>query len=458
MSPLLPTSFTDLETASKRPHVDINVMGMVADYMAPTPTRGTDWMCSFSLVDASYGGLDEDGLKIRFFKSTQSEMPAITGIGDVCLLRGIRMKEWNGMTIGLSSRATSWTVFPATSLPLEAPVCQLKPDFVKEPRAPAPCYSEILHAIGLASLRARKTHDALACASSNQVNTHIAAGLSSGNPPANPMRREKFSLIKDAQLETYNDLVAQVIKVYPQNDRVELYVSDYTSNSLLFNYEWGQDELDGNGPGREGDEFDYVPRNYAQKKWNGPPGKLTLTVTLWPPHSYFGRDCLKDNDFVHLRNVRIKWSQDKKMEGVLHSDRKYPDRIDVTILKNNEDDDRVKDVLRRKRDHARKFQKQNASMIARARAQMRTGSQRDVTLSKDQLQRKRKRLDQEYPAFTNDQTIGNIDVKDNGVKHRSHTRKEKLPNLPPQKEILNPNGELSLYFLVSRTKVVEYYW
>lgn len=97
---------------------------------------------------------------------------------------------------------------------------------------------------------------------------------------------------------------------------------------------------------------------------------MTLQVALWEPHSYFGMQNVKDEDYIHLRNLRIKLGQDGKLEGCLHTDKRYPDRVDVTILKDREDD-RVKDVMRRKRDYWNKAKAQSSELVEHTRGQKR---------------------------------------------------------------------------------------
>ena len=446
MSAALPPKFVDLNNALSRKFAELNIMGVVTDFLAPVRSRGTDWMCSFSITDSSYGGIYDDGLKVRFFRAVQSEMPAIRGTGDVVILRGIRIKDWSGMTIGLSTRTTSWTVFPAVSIPATAPSLDLQLKNFKEPRAPAPSVSEMQYAVSLCNSRDRSTFTEPVCMPNSSPVTLSQNGIPSASLP----RRDKYSLIKDLNIETYYDLVGQVVKVYPSNGWVELYISDYTENRLLFNHEWGQDDIDGSG--REGDDYNYVPRKSTDKKWPGPPGYRTLTVTLFPPHSYFGQQNLKENDFVHLRNVHIKWSKDSKMEGVLHSDRRFPDRIDITLLQNNADDDRVKDVLRRKRDLAKRFSAQRDMFVAEARGQKRKGMEEVKTLSKTAA-RKKKKLEKERLANTKAQITKISDDKENRLSHAVMSMKDERDDnaqlFETQKQDLNKNGTLCDAFLAS---------
>ena len=261
----------------------------------------------------------------------------------------------------------------------------------------------------------------------------------SGTASAGKIWRDKFSLIKDLQAETFSDLVGQVVKLYSSNDRVELYITDYTANSLLWLYEWGEDD-DGKA-GREGDVYNYAPRSSSVKKWPGPFGKMTLTVTLWSPHSYFAQEKIRENDFVHLRNTHIKFSRDSKIEGVLHTDKRYPDKIDVTVLKNNENDDRVKDVLRRKRDYTKKFDQQSKRFVAEARGLKRKDMGEEKPLSKT-AQKKKRKLERQKAARLE---RGELDPEEDKENHEVTSRKGQINKKSPvsvvSNEDLNKNGK-----------------
>lgn len=426
----------EINSALNRLNAEVNLMGVVTDFLAPCISRGTDFMSSFSIADASYGGVYDDGLKVRFFRPLASEMPAIRGTGDVVLLRGIKIKEWSGMTIGLSTRGTSWVVFPAESIPAKAPSSAVQLKNVKEARSLAPTPSEMHYAIGLCNSRDRSTFTA----PSSPPKT-LAVASSPFDAPSTVQRRDKFSLVKDVKVDTFYNLVGQVVRLYQSNGRVELYITDYTGNCLL----WDCPEPDdGHGCGREGDEYNYTLANSAKKKSNGPYGKLTLTVTLWGNNAFFGQEHIKENDFVHLRNVHIKFSKDAKVEGALHSDRRFPDRIDVTVLKNNDDDDRVKDVLRRKRDYWKKYSNKAEDLSHQAKALKRKGVVDDKPLSRNQARKKRK---QESKRLSRSKEHGEEDQsdKENDVGKDRDRRLRKKQTLdrrsPPRKQELNGSGK-----------------
>ena len=436
MSSILPRGFVDINSALSRLNAEVNLMGVVTDFLPPGQSRGTDLMSSFSIADPSYGGVYDDGLKVRFFRPLASEMPPIRGTGDVVLLRSIKVREWSGMTVGLSTRGTSWVVFPAGSIPPNAPssaVLQL--NNVKSAQGLAPSPSEMHYAVSVCNSRDRSTF------------------TSSSSPPTestiNPkpfdsltQSRDKFSLLKDMNVDTFYNLVGQVVRLYPSNGRVELYVTDYTRNCLVWDYPEPDDE---NGTGREGDEFHYTAG--SNKKWNGPYGKMTLNVTLWGNNAYFVQQNLKENDFVHLRNVHIKLNKDAKVEGALHTDRRYPDRIDVTVLKNVDDDDRVKDVLRRKRDYWKKFNNKADDCAHQTRALKRKGVEDGKPLSKNQA-RKRRKQESKQLNRSKDQGGEDHSDKENGIGEDGEhllKRKQTLDNRSPiQKPELNNNGKQGL--------------
>ena len=383
MASTVPPGFVDIYTASQQRNKDHNIMGVVTDVLPPTPSRGTDWMFTFSISDSTSGY--GDGQKMRFFKRSENDCPKVQGIGDVILLRAVKFKDWSGMAIGLSSYGTTWTVFPSTSIPQSPPSNNPSLPYIKETRAPNPLPAEMLYAIELCNSKDRGTFKPLIAPSHDS-----SLVASNGSVISTSTRRDKFSLIKDVAIDTFYDLVGQVVKIYPNMSRVELSITDYTQNSLLYNYEWGRNG--GEGGSREGDTYGYASCT-TSKKWQGPYGKRTLLVALWPPHSYYAQSHVKEDDFVHLRNVHIKYSRDTnytKVEGALHTDRRDQDRVDVTIIKSH-NDDRVKDILRRKREYQKQFKHESESFVEEARGLKRKlGEDGKEKLSKNQLRKKKK--------------------------------------------------------------------
>lgn len=438
MSSTIPLGFLEINSALSRLNAQVNLMGVVTDFLAPVKSRGTDFVFSFSIADSSYGGAYDDGLKVRFFKPLASELPAIRGIGDVVLLRGIKIKEWSGATNGLSTRGTSWVVFPAGSIPEKAPSSAVQLKNVKDPRGLAPTISEMHYAISLCNSRDRSTFTALSSPPAGSVVTPSCDASST------VQWRDKFSLIKDVQVDTFYNLVGQVVKLYPSNGNVELYITDYTAHNLLWNY---PEPDDGDCFGREGDRYDYTAGMSTKKKWNGPYGKMTLAVTMWGGNNaYFCEKHVKENDFVHLRNVRIKF-RELRVEGTLFPDKRCPDRIDVTVLDNNDDDDRVKDVLRRKRDYGKKFNNKAENVAHQTKALKRKEMEDDRSLSRNQIRKKRKQ-ERKQLGSSKEQGVEDEGDKENdvGEDRDQHSKKKQTTGhrSPPPKQELNSNGKRGL--------------
>lgn len=375
MASKTPSGFVDISSAIAEPNREINVIGVIRDMMPASKSRGLDWMCTFTIADDKC----DQGLKVRIFRSMESELPKIHSIGDVVILRNLKIMEWSGMSVGTSSYNTTWIVFPADSIPTKAPLNFDQLKHSKHPRA-GPCLGpQIQYAI---LLRYSKQW------SEATPPTAMPKQVPNGSPPQRnsssaQVRKDKFSDIKDVENAKFYDLVGQVIKIYPSCNDVELSITDYTPNILLHNYEWG-----GGGQGgekyREGDEYNYLSR--SSKNWPGPFGKLTMMVSLMPPHSYFATSNIKENDFVFLRNVRIKQSSSGTLQGSLWQDAMYPDRVDVSVI-GDKSHHRVKDILRRKLDYTKRFEVQSAEFVDEARGRKRD---RDEPLSKSQHKKRRK--------------------------------------------------------------------
>lgn len=375
MASKTPFGFVDISSSMAESGREVNVIGVVEDMLPPSKSRGSDWMCTFTIADDRSDG----GLKVRFFKPMESELPRIQSIGDVIILQNLRITEWSGMIVGISINNTTWLVFPANSIPNRAPLNSNQLKHFKHPRAATFSASQIQY-VCLIRHSKQWTEVTPPSAMLKQVSDMSPLQRKSSSTR---VRADKFSMIKDVEHEKFYDLVGQVIKIYPSYNDVELFITDYTPNVLLHNYEWGGGGQ-GGGSYREGDEYNYLPR--SSKNWAGPFGKLTLMVSLMSPHSYFASSNVRENDFVFLRNVRIKQSSNRTLQGTLWQDQKYLDRVDVSVI-TDKSHHRVKDILRRKLDYTKRFEVQSAGFVDEARGQKRD---RDEPLSKSQNKKRRR--------------------------------------------------------------------
>ena len=347
-----PPNFVELSKASTSLDECVNVIGLVTDFLPASRSKGTDWVCTFSIADPFYGNLEMrggDGLRVRFFRKAEKDIPAITGIGDVIILRNLKVTHFNGGILAMARGASSWAVFEASSILDQKESLSSVLGYTKQAYGPRPTPPEIAYVVSLCNSfdtgYFRKILPRVANADPKTSNSSKTTQIC--------RRREKFSLVKDIQVDMFYDMVGQVVKSYPWDDRVDLYITDFTPNQLLFYYELPNDNNPNEGP--EGDEYNYLPKSSKTgQKWPGPFGRLTLAVTLWPPHSYFVQQQVKEGNFVFLRNVHVR-VKDSKMVGSLHGDRNTPDQINISVLTDFHGDDRVKDVLRRKKDYNKKM-------------------------------------------------------------------------------------------------------
>ncbi|KAJ4356652.1 uncharacterized protein N0V89_004688 [Didymosphaeria variabile] len=112
----------------------------------------------------------------------------------------------------------------------------------------------------------------------------------------------------------FYDLVGEVVKTFwGPAETVDLYVTDYTTNKDLFLYEEKTDYDDFGGP---------------KRPWPGPFGQMTIQIRTYEPHAGVARQ-LDKGDFVFLQNVRSKFSAMNTLEGAIHADPQYRDRINI---------------------------------------------------------------------------------------------------------------------------------
>ena len=379
-------------------------------------------MFTFSLADHSMGGnfgAFNEGLKVRFFRKSEGDLPPVREIGDVVILRRLKMTEYQGMRMGISGYSTGWTVFPISRWRETGSATAPSPSFIKDSKDSSPSEAEMQYARELCSLATQTDSVSASAADPSSVGLHnnsFAGSTLSPPSSARPVitnstpRRDKFSLIADVKADTYYDLTGEVVKIYPSNGVVELYISDYTSNQLLYDYEWGS------GENRDNSTYD--------RRWPGPFGKYTLMVTLWEPHSYFAQNSVEQGDIVSLRNMYVKYSKSGKLEGVVHTDRMHPERIGITVINDTakEKDSKVKNILMRRSEYERTSEKTVRKAEATARGQKRkaAGEGRQVAKS---TARKRRRFDKLAANIKERQQFSESEETDTAINNRETSMK-----------------------------------
>ncbi|GFF33223.1 protection of telomeres protein 1 [Aspergillus udagawae] len=314
----------------------VSVIGVVVDVFRGAFQSSRSWCITFTLKDTDFGnGHVWDGLKIKYFKDNQSQLPPVR-VHDVILLRNITIRKFNGRPLGVAPDETTipWAIFrPEPGFVDISPICGPVPF--------EPSYSEKSYALSLIDKSSKfksfrnASNEKTAPPTLHSVKSVVSA------PQSNANRR--FSLIKDVEEKTYVDLTGEIVKIFTNDsDKVALYLTDYTTNEGLHNY-----TIDAN-KAREGDEYAYL--QHSKKQWQGPAGRMTLQITLWDPHASFAREHLKEGSIVRLRNVHIKRSriEGAPLEAAMHCDRQHPDEMNIRLI-DAENDERGRELLRRRK-------------------------------------------------------------------------------------------------------------
>lgn len=165
--------------------------------------------------------------------------------------------------------------------------------------------------------------------------------------PVRPAAYDRTALIKDMNADVFYNLRAEVVNTYyTRSGTVELKLTDYTPNNGLYLYVDPEDDL-----------YDYQ----KGQAWQGPYGKLTITVVLYDNNAEYARESVAAGDLVYLTNLRIKWSPDGFLEGALYADRQRPNKVDIRKLHRAED---IRELKERKAEYEREYTKKSAKKSA----------------------------------------------------------------------------------------------
>ncbi|KAF1943737.1 hypothetical protein EJ02DRAFT_501880 [Clathrospora elynae] len=329
----LPDGFIAIKDATVDQAV-VTLIGVVISIQEPKPTRGTDWTLNFTLQDdfssGSVGGYSS--ISCRSFLP-KTAFPKIAA-GDVAILFNFRLSAWATRVDAISdSRSHSgMLVFPANRIPVPelSQAYQLGNqrigcEAVRGTRNPT--VKEQMAVIHMKHASSR---------SGPQVQQHAAATSHKATTS------KKLCLIKDLTFSKFYDVRAEVVNIYYKGEKVDLKVTDYTSNQDLFYYADPEIEAD----------FLVVHRG-----WKGPFGQLTLDVALWDSNATWARENVKAGDFVFLRNMYAKMSPANKLEGTLHQDKVNQGQVDIRKLINQAD---INEIVERRE----AYEKQRGSKTA----------------------------------------------------------------------------------------------
>jgi protection of telomeres protein 1 len=325
----LPTNFTRIRDIRAGPDA-VSFAGTIIASKGIKPTRGADNSLEvtvqdeFDADDASIGATSS--IILRYFCSPE-DFQDDPNVGDFVLVRRAKAMLWNDKLTASTHRvhSTDLLIFSSKSVPIglagqAVPNLDVKTLIYKaNSTAQPPNESERRVVLEQKAASAPRVKDI-----QNQDSNYT------------PGRPKRLKLIKDLEIGKYHDLHAEVVKLWDKDLAwTDIFVTDYTANRDLFWYE----EPEGGAGDWSG--------------WQGPYGQLTLAVRLFGINSVWARDNVHVGQHVLLRNVHIKFSNNGKLEGALHEDRRYPDQNDIRRLI---DQAAVAELKKRKAEYQKKHQ------------------------------------------------------------------------------------------------------
>lgn len=284
-------------------------IGAITHIQAPVPSdkANGDYVMHFAIRDKFSG--DEKDSVACILKREKKEWLPMGDPGDIAILRGMKIEIHglkNTKTLVNDSELQSQALFfPSKSIPAHDNGHLFQMPFKLMKGSQAPTSAERMSVIAMKSIAAPLLEDL------KDPKAMFLARL--GPNAARAKRGKRQSLISGMTFNLFYDLVGEVVKTFWSGDAVDLYVTDYTTNTDLFLYEEKTEIETFGGP---------------KKPWPGPFGQMTIQVRCYEPHAGAARD-LKEGDFVFLQNIRTKMSQSNKLEGAIHEDPQYPKKISV---------------------------------------------------------------------------------------------------------------------------------
>ncbi|KIV93952.1 hypothetical protein PV10_05122 [Exophiala mesophila] len=414
----LPLGFDVLTTAINNMNGFHNVIGVCVDYMDACKSRGTDYTIRFTLNDPSWK--NGPGMRFQYFKKRMEDLPAIQNQGDVVILRNVKTYNFRGYD-GISCNSTSWTVVPNTAL--NDPIHVLRSKLRRLNNTSIPNDSELLYAKSIASRQSMTSWPALKGSTALQIEANIQA--SGGTPTPRKTKFRKLEELDQTKSIYYVELLGEVRRIFASDNHTELYITDYTSNSKLYEYRSGTDK-DASGDedpsGRDGDQFAYLKATNGNgdgdKPWPGPWGKMTIDVTLWDEHHYYAAKNVREGSFVYLRNVKIQHdSGDGRLRGKCHGEPQPVINVEVRKPSEARTDPHMKALLSRKQIYETEAKSKNLNVTSNVSHEKRPHS--DISEAMDQgpkskNSKKRARGRKQAKAAAAAAAAGEEKEKDNG--------------------------------------------
>ena len=100
--PAIYTKLADLKVGAM-----VNVYGVVKFFKSPFKTKGSDFVCTLSLVDPSLDSLDQS-FKLVLFSKSKETLPLVKSVGDIVRFHQIAVGEFKGELQGKFLPQSSW--------------------------------------------------------------------------------------------------------------------------------------------------------------------------------------------------------------------------------------------------------------------------------------------------------------------------------------------------------------
>ncbi|KAI0119887.1 hypothetical protein GGR51DRAFT_495490 [Nemania sp. FL0031] len=328
----------------------VNVIGLVKDYQAPIPTKGSDYKCTITLYDKSTE-YDLAGLALSVFRhpDEMSKVPQPRA-GDVLVISSAKVQS-RGEGISLvANKSTSFHIYSASDIPRppQSAKVALKPPYGTRQ------IGEKEHEY-VSWLYHYTNKDSVPDVATFQKQVDQSVHM-----------KDKFCRLEDVVDGKFCDVIVHVVKApFDEMEKTTLWVSDYTENDSFYKFSWNGAKQPGRG---DGDSYGYFDTDInAATKWAGPFGKRSMQVTCFEPHASRVNSQVQLGEWIRIRNLRIKFGNNGlNLEGVLHEDRDFS-RQQVDVLNWDERevcDPRLKEAIRRKMEYEKLKKKQLKTLAA----------------------------------------------------------------------------------------------
>ncbi|KAL3417691.1 Protection of telomeres protein 1 [Phlyctema vagabunda] len=335
----------------------VNVIGFARDFQPPFKTKGTDFKCTLKMTDISRQ-YESFGIELVIFRP-EHKMPRLNiSAADAILVRKVKVQMRNGTVSLLCSWTSEFHILSAESISIPPNSAVYKSWRSNPISAKAPSRLETDYVVW-----AHKTIDKSFLPSAKEFQDRSMQAMAVS---------DKFNLLQNVKEGGFYNVIGNVVKkIELGHGCLTMYLSDYTAHSSFYHYTWeGRNEPAG---GVDGDEYGYLThRPKATKEWPGPFGKLVIQITLYDQHADYVREHVKVDQWLMLRNLQVKYGKmGACLEGFLRGEREGDSgQIKVEIMEiaaePDQNDERWKDAVRRKREWWEKFAKQKKEILEEA--------------------------------------------------------------------------------------------